>query len=335
MKVILALDEFQHSEAALKSVSKRAWPRGTEITLLSVIDLGLYDQDGWDTETMIDLSSVNKFLLARRHQYLDMHMTRLKRTLPDVVVKKSVLQGRARESIIKAIRADEPDLLVMGTHGHKGAKKLILGSVAQSVLVEALCPCEVVKSDSYDLDIESLDEDSPIETEELKDAFKVFVCVQDKKCIDYLSQFVVDYPLPENVEFRLFHASVPVMQFNFLDLDGGFESLKEQISTERWRLGKKYLFNMAKKLSLVSRFDKVAEVVKEGDPRHLVMDEIESWKPNLVILGSHAKKGIMSLGSVSRHIVNHCDCSVVTVPLLDKEEKREWLSQENKLHIIV
>ena len=34
----------------------------------------------------------------------------------------------------------KPDLIVMGTHGRRGAKRFFMGSVAEAVVRRALCP---------------------------------------------------------------------------------------------------------------------------------------------------------------------------------------------------
>ena len=89
MKVIAALDVSDHSEAALKSIASRPWSAGTEITLISVIDLGLYDHEGWNANNIINLNQLNKKLVAERTQYLDLAVDKLKKKLPGLDVRVS------------------------------------------------------------------------------------------------------------------------------------------------------------------------------------------------------------------------------------------------------
>jgi nucleotide-binding universal stress UspA family protein len=49
------------------------------------------------------------------------------------------------EGIIETAEAEGCDLIVMGSHGHRGVKALILGSVAQKVLTHAKVPVLIVK----------------------------------------------------------------------------------------------------------------------------------------------------------------------------------------------
>jgi nucleotide-binding universal stress UspA family protein len=49
------------------------------------------------------------------------------------------------EGILETAAAETCDLIVMGSHGRKGVKALILGSVAQKVLTHATIPVMVIK----------------------------------------------------------------------------------------------------------------------------------------------------------------------------------------------
>ena len=57
-----------------------------------------------------------------------------------------VLTGFADEAIIEAAKQEGADLIVMGTHGRRGAARLFLGSVASRVISTAPCPVMTVRS---------------------------------------------------------------------------------------------------------------------------------------------------------------------------------------------
>lgn len=50
------------------------------------------------------------------------------------------------EGILETAEAEGCDLIVMGSHGHRGIKAMILGSVAQKVLTHATVPILIAKS---------------------------------------------------------------------------------------------------------------------------------------------------------------------------------------------
>ena len=49
--------------------------------------------------------------------------------------------------ILERARTEGADLIVMTSHGRKGAKRLFLGSVTEAVLRESPCPVLVVRPD--------------------------------------------------------------------------------------------------------------------------------------------------------------------------------------------
>jgi hypothetical protein len=51
----------------------------------------------------------------------------------------------ADEGIIRVAAANQADLIIMGSHGRTGFKRLLLGSVAERVIGQAPCPVLVVK----------------------------------------------------------------------------------------------------------------------------------------------------------------------------------------------
>jgi nucleotide-binding universal stress UspA family protein len=55
--------------------------------------------------------------------------------------------------------------------------------------------------------------------------------------------------------------------------------------------------------------------VREGDARHVVLDCAGDWHADLIVLGSHGRRGInrFLLGSVSESVVRHAACSVLIV----------------------
>jgi len=63
-----------------------------------------------------------------------------------VEARAMVLTGFADEAIIEAAKQQRVDLIVMGTHGRRGAARLFLGSVASRVISTAPCPVMTVRS---------------------------------------------------------------------------------------------------------------------------------------------------------------------------------------------
>ena len=62
-------------------------------------------------------------------------------------VRTSVWYGAAAPSILEAARLAKPDLIMMSTHGRNGLCRLVLGSVAESVLRGTRTPIFLIRVD--------------------------------------------------------------------------------------------------------------------------------------------------------------------------------------------
>jgi nucleotide-binding universal stress UspA family protein len=60
-------------------------------------------------------------------------------------VESAVREGDARFEIVEEARKWSADLIVLGSHGYTGIKRLLLGSVASSVVSHAPCSVEIVR----------------------------------------------------------------------------------------------------------------------------------------------------------------------------------------------
>lgn len=60
-------------------------------------------------------------------------------------VRSTVLLGDAAGEIVRLARERAFDLIVVGTHGRRGLKRMVLGSVAERVVREAPCAVLVVR----------------------------------------------------------------------------------------------------------------------------------------------------------------------------------------------
>ena len=60
---------------------------------------------------------------------------------------------------------------------------------------------------------------------------------------------------------------------------------------------------------------KVSTFVGEGDPKSVILDQAAAWNADLVVVGSHGRKGLdhFLLGSVSEAVARHARCSVEVV----------------------
>lgn len=71
----------------------------------------------------------------------------LKGLSDDLSVSTSLVKGDPATQVNEMVKEKDADLIVMGTHGRTGLSRLIMGSVAESVLKNSTVPVLCIKGD--------------------------------------------------------------------------------------------------------------------------------------------------------------------------------------------
>lgn len=69
--------------------------------------------------------------------------------IPQLHINAHVYPGDAATEILRLAEDVRANLIVVGTHGRVGVKRLLLGSVAEKVMRDALCPVLVMRRNRY------------------------------------------------------------------------------------------------------------------------------------------------------------------------------------------
>lgn len=69
----------------------------------------------------------------------------IKNQVKDISVTVKIARGNVAQNIVQTKEEWKATLIVIGSHGRKGFRKMLLGSVAEEVLRKATCTVEVVK----------------------------------------------------------------------------------------------------------------------------------------------------------------------------------------------
>jgi nucleotide-binding universal stress UspA family protein len=121
--------------------------------LLIASDGSLCSDAAWE-EALSITRSAGSSLLAVSVARDDSAVTRTEETLQrlreaaaraGVSLETQMLRGRPFEAILNAAAMKEVDLIILGSHGRTGLKRLLLGSVSERVIGLASCPVLVVK----------------------------------------------------------------------------------------------------------------------------------------------------------------------------------------------
>ncbi|MNR84608.1 Stress response protein NhaX [compost metagenome] len=140
--ILVPVDGSETSYAAVAQAAELAKAFGGKITVVQVLALDPYIAAEYISATQTnDLierarTSVLKTLEEAAAKFSDL----------GIPVEAKLLEGQVvHREIIREAETSKTDLIVIGSHGRTGLKRLFLGSVAQSVLGEAHIPVLVVR----------------------------------------------------------------------------------------------------------------------------------------------------------------------------------------------
>jgi nucleotide-binding universal stress UspA family protein len=142
MNILLAIDGSAASDAAIDELRHRPWPTPSTVRILSVI------QPYVPPATEMVLASATMVEVRQRQaEEAQRHAMSAGELIaePGLTVETAVREGDPRSVIVDEADAWPADLIVLGSHGRTGLKRLLLGSVAQSVVAHAHCSVEIVR----------------------------------------------------------------------------------------------------------------------------------------------------------------------------------------------
>lgn len=138
--ILLATDGSPAAEPAVGFAYQEAALRGAAILALHVWRAPSPSGPGDIVPAVYDETAVQ----AEEERVLAEALAGWAEKFPDVPVRRRVLRGRIRRTVIEATA--EAQLTVVGSRGSGGFTGLLLGSVSQAVLHHAACPLVVVPS---------------------------------------------------------------------------------------------------------------------------------------------------------------------------------------------
>ncbi len=141
MKILLAVDSSETSEKAVEAVARQTWPEGSEVRIISVVDLSFFpipetgDFDQWE-------QGGRELMQAAVNQAAE----RIRASQPNPPeISQLVINGHAKQEILDEAERWGADLIVVGSHGYRGLKRFVLGSVSQAIVSHAHCSVMVVR----------------------------------------------------------------------------------------------------------------------------------------------------------------------------------------------
>lgn len=143
--VLIPIDDSIYSEAALRWLSNFQWTPETRFVLATVVEAvpGYFaSASSAEAATIVE---EHRAVLEFAQEALNVRAKQVSDLLRTNNVFIEIGAGNATESIIELAKNYYADLIVMGSHGRTGIKKLILGSVSTAVSQNAPCSIAIVR----------------------------------------------------------------------------------------------------------------------------------------------------------------------------------------------
>jgi nucleotide-binding universal stress UspA family protein len=146
MRILVAIDGSDFSQAALQSVVARPWPPDTQVKILHVVEapslLMGREMGGYDPEFEV----VWNALRERAKRLVEKATEKLCEAKFNVSTE--LVEGDPKSQIIDIAHEWHADMIVLGSHGRTGLGRFLMGSVSQGVVRHAHCSVEIIRTPS-------------------------------------------------------------------------------------------------------------------------------------------------------------------------------------------
>ncbi|HTV55689.1 MAG TPA: universal stress protein [Terriglobia bacterium] len=145
MKILLAVDDSKFSQEALKALIRQISPHNAEVRVLHVVEPISTSAPpqmaaGYAPELESEMGEARRLVEKAAESLRDAGFS----------VETAVEQGDVRERIVDDATEWGADLIIAGSHGRRGIRRFLLGSVAESVARHAACSVEIVRSPRHE-----------------------------------------------------------------------------------------------------------------------------------------------------------------------------------------
>lgn len=204
-----------------------------------------------------------------------------------VLCTQYVEQGQVLEVVCKLVSRLRTDLIILGTHGRRGLKYVVLGSLAEQVFRHAACPVLTVGPQVHNRGVAQGRIDRILYATDLSSA----------------SLRALDYGLyiarTSYAELILLHAIFYLGESPLFDLDESVGEARRQLTDLVVKSGVDYQV-----------------VVKSGPPPEMILVAVEESKADLVIMGAR-HGGLASAHTpwaIGHEVVCRTPCPALMVP---------------------
>ena len=144
-RILVPVDGSPTSNAGLREAIRLARGEGAALRLVHVADQHHVAMMGMDSATAIEELIAGVVQAGRQILRKAERMVRKEGLEPSAVLLET-LTGPAADAIVRQAKKWGADLIVIGTHGRRGARRLLMGSDAEQIVRTSSVPVLLVRS---------------------------------------------------------------------------------------------------------------------------------------------------------------------------------------------
>ncbi len=225
----------------------------------------------------------------------------VRRGIHDAALVSTVAYGAPYREILQRARATRAELIVLGRHGTSGVRTTLLGSTAERVVRGKAAPVLVVTANAevpYVRPLVALDPHDAAAPSLLSTALRLVGT--GPSGLDVVAAYQVA-------------------------LEGWLRAgdvRASAIAQMRKRAAREAHDALARHAARVADRLKIREHIRAGDARTVILRTIDRRRPDVVVLGSHVRRGLARflLGSVAVEVLRSAQVDVAIVPPLPRPD---------------
>ena len=283
--MLLGVDGSKGSQDAAKAIVHLSTPE--EVILLNAVKVpNLAYQSAW--LRIKDLSSIVEQEMRKEGEAVLEEMAAEVSSNARSITPQ-IEKGDPGEVILNVAAAAKVDLIILGARGLNRLSEMVLGSVSHRVMSHAICPTLIMKSPIPRLS-------------------SILVPIEGAEDAHRAMDFLAKKPFREFPHLTILHA-VPFAQPHWLE--GAL--IPEFYRNELMVAGEALTNQMVSELASLGY--EAAPLLLDGPPVELIVKAVQEKQSDLMIVGSHGRKGLSRfvLGSVAHAVVHRASCSVMVL----------------------